>query len=40
VVIDGPIARSAFDTYIETQLVPTLCKGDVVILDDLAIHMS
>jgi transposase len=39
-VIDGPITRSAFDTYIETQLAPTLHKGDVVILDNLAVHKS
>src|SRR5215208_1470754 len=28
-IIDGPITRSAFDAYIETQLAPTLSKGDV-----------
>ena len=39
-MIDGPITRSAFDTYIETQLAPTLCHGDVVILDNLAVHKS
>jgi transposase len=39
-IIDGPITRSAFDTYIETQLAPTLSKGDVVILDNLAVHKS
>jgi transposase len=39
-VIDGPITRSAFDTYVETQLAPTLQKGDVVILDNLAVHKS
>ena len=32
--------RAAFDTYIETQLAPTLRKGDVVILDNLAVHKS
>jgi hypothetical protein len=32
-VIDRPLNRSAFDIYIETQLVPTLRKGDIVILD-------
>jgi transposase len=39
-VIDGPITRSAFEAYIETQLAPTLRKGDVVILDNLAVHKS
>ena len=39
-IIDGPITRSAFDIYIETQLAPTLRQGDVVILDNLAAHKS
>jgi transposase len=39
-VIDGPINRATFDTYVETQLAPTLAKGDVVILDNLAVHKS
>jgi transposase len=39
-VIDGPITRLAFDIYIETQLAPTLRQGDVVILDNLAVHKS
>ena len=39
-IIDGPITRLAFDTYIETQLAPTLHQGDVVILDNLAVHKS
>ncbi len=39
-IIDGPITRAAFDVYIETQLAPTLRQGDVVILDNLAVHKS
>ena len=39
-VIDGPITRLSFEAYIETQLAPTLHKGDVVILDNLAVHKS
>ena len=39
-VIDGPITRLAFEAYIETQLAPTLRDGDVVILDNLAVHKS
>lgn len=39
-VRDGPITRSAFEAYIETQLAPTPRKGDVVILDNLVIHKS
>jgi transposase len=39
-VIDGPMNRRVFETYVETQLAPTLSKGDVVILDNLAAHKS
>nr|WP_245435779.1 IS630 family transposase [Microvirga calopogonii] len=39
-VSDGPITRLAFEAYIETQLAPTLRQGDVVILDNLAVHKS
>jgi hypothetical protein len=39
-IIDGPIARQAFGVYIETQLAPTPRQGDVVILDNLAVHKS
>jgi transposase len=39
-VVDGPITRRVFEAYIETQLAPTLSKGDVVILDNLAVHKS
>ena len=37
-VLDGPINRSAFETYVEQVLVPELCSGDVVILDNLSSH--
>lgn len=39
-VVDAPMNRRIFETYIETQLAPTLHKGDVVILDNLAAHKS
>jgi transposase len=39
-VIDGPMTRQIFETYVETQLAPTLSKGDVVILDNLPAHKS
>jgi transposase len=29
-----------FETYVEKELAPTLDKGDVVILDNLAAHKS
>ncbi len=39
-VIDGAMNAEMFDLYIETQLVPTLRDGDVVILDNLSSHKS
>ena len=39
-VLNGPMNRAAFDTYIETQLAPVLQQGDVVILDNLSSHKS
>jgi len=39
-VIQGAINRVRFELYIETQLAPTLRKGDVVILDNLSSHKS
>lgn len=39
-VIDGPVNRLIFETWVETQLAPTLSAGDVVILDNLPAHKS
>ena len=39
-VIDGPMNKQIFETWVQTQLAPTLSKGDVVILDNLASHKS
>lgn len=39
-VIDQPVNRLIFETYVETHLAPTLSKGDMVILDNLAAHKS
>lgn len=39
-IIPGAMNRIAFNTYIETQLAPTLEPGDVVILDNLSTHKS
>ena len=39
-VIEGAMDRKAFDLYVETQLAPTLSRGDVVIADNLAAHKS
>ena len=37
-VLDGPINRSAFETYVERVLVPELKPGDIVIMDNLSSH--
>lgn len=39
-VVDQPMNRRIFETWVQTQLAPTLSKGDVVILDNLAAHKS
>ena len=37
-VVNGPINGDIFQTYIETQLVPTLSKGEIVIMDNPGSH--
>jgi len=37
-VFDGPIDNDSFRAYVEQVLVPTLQPGDVVVLDNLAVH--
>ena len=37
-VLDGPMNRAAFVTYVERVLVPELRPGDIVILDNLPSH--
>ncbi len=37
-VFDGPIDSPSFLAYVEQVLVPTLRAGDVVVLDNLAVH--
>ena len=37
-VFDGPIDNATFRAYVEQVLVPTLRRGDVVVLDNLAAH--
>nr|WP_086008307.1 IS630 family transposase [Nitrobacter hamburgensis] len=39
-VIDAPMNRIIFETYVDTQLAPALRPGDVVILDNLSSHKS
>lgn len=37
-VFDGPIDGATFRAYVEQVLVPTLRRGDVVVLDNLSVH--
>lgn len=37
-VLDGPINREAFETYVEKVLVAELRPGDIVIMDNLSSH--
>lgn len=37
-VFDGPIDAESFCAYVEQVLAPTLQPGDVVVLDNLAVH--
>jgi transposase len=37
-VFDGPIDNPSFRAYVDQVLVPTLRPGDVVVLDNLAVH--
>lgn len=39
-VIEGAMNGPAFDTYVETQLAPSLEPGSIVILDNLSTHKS
>lgn len=37
-VLDGPVNRDAFETYVAKVLVPELKPGDVVVMDNLSSH--
>jgi hypothetical protein len=37
-VLDGPINGEAFEAYVQQVLVPTLHKGDIVVMDNLGSH--
>ena len=39
-LLDGPINGDSFRLYVETQLVPTLGPGDIVIMDNLGSHKA
>lgn len=37
-LLDGPVNRERFRTYVEKVLAPTLRPGDLVVMDDLGSH--
>lgn len=37
-VLDGPINRDAFETYVDKVLVQDLRPGDIVVMDNLSSH--
>lgn len=37
-VLDGAMNRDAFLVYVDTVLGPTLCEGDIVVMDNLPAH--
>ena len=37
-VFDRPINAALFEEWVETSLVPTLSKGDIVVMDNLPAH--
>ncbi len=37
-VLDGPINRLAFETYVAEVLIPDLRPGDIVVMDNLSSH--
>ncbi len=39
-LIEGPINGERFRLYIDKVLSPTLCPGDIVIMDNLGSHRS
>jgi transposase len=39
-IVDAPMNSHIFETWIDTQLAPTLSRGDVVILDNVGFHKS
>jgi transposase len=39
-LLDGPVNGESFRVYVQQVLVPTLGRGDVVIMDNLGSHKS
>ena len=39
-MFDGPVNGEVFLTWVTRELVPTLCTGDLVVMDNLACHKN
>jgi transposase len=39
-VLDGPLSGQIFRAYVEQFLAPALARGDLVVMDNLPIHLS
>jgi transposase len=37
-LFEGPINRVTFEAYVRSQLLPTLRRGDIVLMDNLSAH--
>ena len=37
-IFEGPINRMSFEAYVRSQLLPTLRRGDILVMDNLAAH--
>lgn len=37
-ILEGSMDRVAFEAYVRSQLLPTLRRGDIVVLDNLSAH--
>lgn len=37
-IVNAPMNGRSFETWVETQLAPTLSPGDIVLLDDVSFH--
>jgi len=37
-IVDGPVNADVFEAFVEQVLVPELCSGDIVVMDNLSSH--
>jgi len=36
--LDGPVNQEAFESFVKQVLLPSLCAGDIVVMDNLSSH--